>query len=117
MSSGLKWEMMPPCSVQSPGLEISIWVMAHKHLPDCVQPSAGMSSDVMEVIRFTQEGPASLFVYVALPLICVNEKKHLMVPQIFLRCFATNYMPFNLKCLCGDAHALFFRGAKTENNF
>lgn len=48
---GLKWEMMLWSSVQSPGLEISIWVMAHKHLPNCIQPSVGMSSEVMEVIR------------------------------------------------------------------
>lgn len=49
---GLKWEMMLWCTVQSPGLEISIWVMAHKHLPDCVQPSVGTSSEVTEAICF-----------------------------------------------------------------
>lgn len=55
----LKWEMMPRCSAQSPGLEISIWVMAHKHLPNCVQPSTGKTSEVMKVIRFIQVGALS----------------------------------------------------------
>lgn len=34
-------EMGDDAVVQCPaGRGISIWVMAHKHLPDCVQPSA-----------------------------------------------------------------------------
>lgn len=39
---------------QSPGLEISIWVTAHKHLPNCVQRSTGIRSEVMKV--FIQQG-------------------------------------------------------------
>lgn len=74
---GLKWEMMPwwRCSVQSPGLEISIWVMAHKHLPDCVLPSAGMSYKVREVKCFHPRGRLKV------PLSCLRMLVYLYSPQ------------------------------------
>lgn len=48
---------------QSPALEISIWVMAHKHLPDCVQPPTQMSSKVVKVIRFIQVPLSCLYTF------------------------------------------------------
>lgn len=72
----LKWEMKARCGVQSPGLEISIWVTAHKHLPDCAQRSTGIRSEVMKVFHH----PSGCF---RIPLsclyccsvICADEKK------------------------------------------